>query len=66
MDCLPDKKKLEETPGIVVSKFGTNDGQSEDTKAPSRKKAKSDCLIQEKVQIKNIKERFERVENKSS
>ena len=33
MDCLPDKKKLEETPGIVVSKFGTNDGQSEDTKA---------------------------------
>ena len=63
MDYLPDKIKLEETPRIVVSNLGTNDGQSEDTKAPSRKKAKSDCLIQEKVQktTESIKERFESV-----
>ena len=50
MDYPPNKKELEEPPRIVVSNLGTNAGQSEGTKAPPRKKAGSDCLIQEKVQ----------------
>ena len=50
MDYPPNKKELEEPPRIVVSNLGTNAGQTEGAKPPSRKKAGSDCLIQEKVQ----------------
>ena len=66
MNHLPDKKELKVTPKIVVSNLGKNAGWSAGTKALSRKKARSDCLIQGKVQEMTDKkeERFESVEHR--